>query len=460
MEQAIGSVDAIAEPAHLVADVSGGRRVLLRAVDFDELAVPNGDRQAAGIRTIERAGACRRPMRVRPAGCCASSVLTGVAITVKYYPLRERSSTRRRSSAGDSAGSTPRVRWRDAPVRVTLIDRHNYHLFQPLLYQVATAALSPGDVASPIRWVLRHQQNVRVLLADARAIDTANKACISIPAAAIGRRRVGTPLRLPDRRDRRRARVLRSSRMGAARAGTENAGRCAGDSPAGAARVRSGGARDRRERAAPAADICDRRRRTDRRRARRRARRDRAAIAAEGFPEHPTGVGAHPAARRQPGDPRRHFRRGSQERARRSLERLGVEVRTNAIVTTVDQDGVKVGEERIAAQTVLWAAGVAASPLVKSLGVPLDRAGRVLAEPTLTIPGRQDVFVAGDVCALQQDGKPLPGVAQVAMQEGTHAARNVAARAPRSAARAVPLHELRQHGGHRSRPPPSPISDR
>ena len=101
-------------------------------------------------------------------------------------------------------------------------------------------------------------------------------------------------------------------------------------------------------------------------------------------------------------------------------------MRTNAIVTTVDHDGVKIGEERISAQTVLWAAGVAASPLVKSLGVPMDRAGRVLAEPTLTIPGRQDGFVAGAVCALQQDGKPLPGVAQVAMQEGTHAARNVA----------------------------------
>ena len=92
--------------------------------------------------------------------------------------------------------------------------------------------------------------------------------------------------------------------------------------------------------------------------------------------------------------------------------------------------------------------------------MPLDRAGRVLAEPTLTVPGHPDVFVVGDVCALQQDGKPLPGVAQVAMQEGAHAARNVAARAPRRAARAVPLPRLRQHGDHRTRPPPSPISDR
>jgi NADH dehydrogenase len=91
----------------------------------------------------------------------------------------------------------------------------------------------------------------------------------------------------------------------------------------------------------------------------------------------------------------------------------------------VDQEGVKVGAESIAAETVLWAAGVAASPIAKSLGVPLDRAGRVLAEPTLQLPGHPEIFVAGDICALQQDGQFLPGVAQVAMQEGTHASKNV-----------------------------------
>jgi NADH dehydrogenase len=113
------------------------------------------------------------------------------------------------------------------------------------------------------------------------------------------------------------------------------------------------------------------------------------------------------------------------QRARRSLERLGVEVRTGAIVTAVDREGVMVGEERISAQTVLWAAGVAASALVRSLGAPLDRVGRVLAEPTLAVPGQPRVFVVGDVCALQQDGRWLPGVAQVAMQGGAHAAANV-----------------------------------
>jgi NADH dehydrogenase len=134
------------------------------------------------------------------------------------------------------------------------------------------------------------------------------------------------------------------------------------------------------------------------------------------------------------------------EAARHALERLGVEVRTETIVTQVDAGGVSwrpadpvfrpadlawrpasAGPmtERIDAQTVLWAAGVAASPLATSLGAPLDRAGRVTAEPTLTAPGQPNIFVAGDICAFQQDGTMLPGVAQVAMQQGAHAARNV-----------------------------------
>src|SRR6185295_8950584 len=112
------------------------------------------------------------------------------------------------------------------------------------------------------------------------------------------------------------------------------------------------------------------------------------------------------------------------EKARASLMRLGIEVRTSAVVTAVDGDGVSIGAERISAQTVLWAAGVAASPLAASLGVPLDRVGRVLAEPGLTVPGHPEIFVVGDVCALQQDGHWLPGVAQVAMQQGAQAGHN------------------------------------
>jgi NADH:ubiquinone reductase (H+-translocating) len=113
------------------------------------------------------------------------------------------------------------------------------------------------------------------------------------------------------------------------------------------------------------------------------------------------------------------------DKTRAALARIGVEVRTNSIVTGVDEEGVRVGDERIAAQTVLWAAGVAASPVAASLGVPLDRAGRVPVEPTLSVPGRPGVFVAGDLCAFDQDGKRLPGVAQVAIQQGAHGARNI-----------------------------------
>jgi NADH dehydrogenase len=133
--------------------------------------------------------------------------------------------------------------------------------------------------------------------------------------------------------------------------------------------------------------------------------------------------------------------------AKRSLERLGIEVQTNSVVIQVDPDGVvwrsasapsNVSGERIPAQTVLWAAGVAASPIAASLGVPLDRAGRVIADPTLAVPGIPNVFVAGDVCAFTQDGRQLPGVAQVAMQEGAHAARNV-----RHSIRGEPLEAFR-----------------
>src|SRR5262249_27613094 len=109
----------------------------------------------------------------------------------------------------------------------------------------------------------------------------------------------------------------------------------------------------------------------------------------------------------------------------RQLAHLGVQVLTGAAVTAIDSCGVTAGGSRIAARTVLWAAGVAASPLARSLGVPLDRAGRVPGEPDLPLPGSPNVFVIGDLAALTQDGKPIPGVAPAAIQGGRHAARNV-----------------------------------
>jgi len=122
------------------------------------------------------------------------------------------------------------------------------------------------------------------------------------------------------------------------------------------------------------------------------------------------------------------YTEGSSERARRQVERLGVEVRAGVRVTAVDARGVQLGDERIPARTVVWAAGVQASPLARTLGVPLDRAGRVLVRPDLTIPGRDDVFVIGDLAALVQDGKPVPGVSPAAIQEGRHAALNAVRR--------------------------------
>jgi NADH dehydrogenase len=326
-------------------------------------------------------------------------------------------------------------------VKVTLVDRHNYHLFQPLLYQVATASLSPGDIASPIRWILRHQQNATVLLADVLAIEPDGRRVIldswplgqgetspqpPEPAPAIsydylvlatgaGHAYFGHPewatrapglKTLDDALDIRR-RVLLA--FEAAERETDVSGQrrlltfvIVGGGPTGV------------ELAGALAEI-----------ARRTLREDFRHIKPESARIVLVEAGPHVLAA---------FPDQLRTAARRSLTNIGVEVLTGSIVTTVDQEGVRwraadassdSATERIAAQTVLWAAGVAASPLAASLGIELDRAGRVKAESDLRVPGRQEIFVVGDVCFLQQDGKPLPGVAQVAKQEGAHAARNI-----------------------------------
>jgi NADH:ubiquinone reductase (H+-translocating) len=340
-----------------------------------------------------------------------------------------------------------------APVRVTLIDRHNYHLFQPLLYQVATAALSPGDVASPIRWVLRRQQNVKVLLADVRGINMATRHVLldaggqeqraasneHVPASDVvppptsieydylivatgaahayfghsewAKRAPGLKT-LDDALEIRRQVLLAFE---AAERETD---------PAAQRRLLTfvivGGGPTGVELAGALAEI-----------ARHSLRHDFRAIHPESariilLEGSPNVLGTFPERLRTA--------------AAASLTRLGVEVRTRSIVTTVDEEGVKIGDERIAAQTVLWAAGVAASPVARSLGVALDRAGRVAAEPTLQVPGHSEVYVVGDICALQQDGQWLPGVAQVAKQQGQHAAKNV-----RRATEGQPLQPFRYH---------------
>jgi NADH dehydrogenase len=313
-----------------------------------------------------------------------------------------------------------------APVRVTLIDRHNYHLFQPLLYQVATASLSPGDIASPIRWVLRHQENVEVLLAGARGIDLASRRVLIDPpgqlpfdyliiATGSAHAYFGHPewaSRAPGLKTLDDALEIRRQILLAFEAAER-------ETDPGAQRrlltfVIVGGGPTGVELAGALAEIARRTLRMDFRRIRPESAR---IVLLEGGP---SVLATFPERLR--------------DAARESLTRLGVEVRTSSLVTSVDRDGVtwraatdssSALEERLPAQTVLWAAGVAASPLATSLGVPLDPAGRVTPGSTLAVPGHPEIFVAGDVCALQQDGRQLPGVAQVAMQEGEHAARNI-----------------------------------
>ncbi len=317
---------------------------------------------------------------------------------------------------GGFAGLDAARAFAGAPVRVTLLDRRNHHVFQPLLYQVATAALSPGDIASPIRWILRHQQNVEVFLANVVSIDTSSRIVTTdagplsydylIVATGASDAYFGHDawaarapgLKTLDDALEVRRRVLLAFEAAEREIDPDAQRRLltfviVGGGPTGV------------ELAGALAEIARHTLRGNFRHVRPESAR---IILVEGGPNV---LATFPEKLRAA--------------ARRSLEKLGVEVRTGTIVTQVDQDGVTAGNERIPAQTILWAAGVAASPLAKSLGVPLDRAGRVPAEPTLNIAGHPEVFVAGDICAFVQDSKPLPGVAQVAKQEGAHAAKNV-----------------------------------
>ena len=306
---------------------------------------------------------------------------------------------------------------RKAPVRVTLLDRRNHHLFQPLLYQVATATLSPSDIASPIRWILRHAGNLRVLLADVERIEVADRRVVlgdgevdydylivatgashsyfghdewapyapglkTLEDALAIRRRILLAFERAERETdaARRQELLTFVLVGGGPTGVELAGTLA--------------------------EIAGRTLRDEYRTI--DTTKTRIVLVEAG----PTILQAFPEQLRNA--------------ARRSLRQLGVEVREGAAVTHIDAHGVMVGEERISAATVLWAAGVAASPLLRTLGAPLDRAGRVLVETDLSVPGHPEVFVVGDAASVKNpDGSPVPGVAQPAMQGAAHAARMI-----------------------------------
>jgi NADH:ubiquinone reductase (H+-translocating) len=306
---------------------------------------------------------------------------------------------------------------KSANLQVTLVDRRNHHLFQPLLYQVATAGLSPGDIAYPIRAVLRKQENARVLLAEAVSIDTNAKTLhlkddllnydFLILAAGAHHSYFGhnewegnAPglKNLEDALEIRRRILLAFERAERERDETKRRAWLSfvivGGGPTG---VEFAGAIAEIARHVMVSDF----RAIDPKEAR--------IVLLEAGPRLLAAFPEELSAS-----------------AERALAAMGVEVHSHCPVTEVDSAWVEFGNERHPARTVLWAAGVSASPLAKSLGVALDSVGRVLVEPDLTIPGHPEVFVIGDLAAyMHQTGKPLPGVCPVAIQQGRHAAKSI-----------------------------------
>ncbi|HEY0708399.1 MAG TPA: NAD(P)/FAD-dependent oxidoreductase [Polyangia bacterium] len=312
-----------------------------------------------------------------------------------------------------------------ADVQITLLDRRNHHLFQPLLYQVATATLNPSDIAMPIRAILRRQRNVRVLLGEAVSVDLATQEVVlgdgdrlgydelilatgathsyfgrdawarfapglkSIEDALEIRRRIFLAFELAERvtdPEERRA-WLTFVIIGGGPTGVELAGALA--------------------------EIAEKSLRGDFR---------------DIDPSDARVVLVEGRARILPASAE-----VLSQKATARLQKLGVEVRSSLRATSIDEDGVSLNNgERIAARTTLWAAGVAASPLARSLGVPLDEVGRVRVEPDLSIPGHANVHVVGDLATLMQDGQPVPGVSPAAMQEGRYVAGKIMAKMERA----------------------------
>ena len=323
----------------------------------------------------------------------------------------------------------------NSPFDVTVIDQHNYHLFQPLLYQVATAGLSPADIASPIRGILARAPNISVILGRVTGIDAQRREVLAdgrrIPydtlILATGAQHAyfghgdwaahAPGLKTIDDATYIRRRIL----LAFEKAETET-------DPAERARLLNfvivGGGPTGVEMAGAIAELANRALAQDFRAIDPRSAR---IILVEAAPRLLT-----------PFDP------PLSEAAKTSLEQLGVEVRTGAPVTALDDAGVSIGAERIETRTVVWAAGVMASPAGQWLGAETDRAGRVKVAPDLSVPGRPDVFVIGDTAALNDaNGKPLPGVAPVAKQQGQSLAKLLLAR---KAGKTLPPFRYRDYG--------------
>jgi NADH dehydrogenase len=302
-------------------------------------------------------------------------------------------------------------------VQITLIDRKNHHTFQPLLYQVATAGLSPGEIAAPIRWIVRGQRNVEVLLGEVQGFSLENRR-VRLPDAEIpydylivaagashgyfghddwepfapGLKTIEDALEI-------RRRVLLAFELAERQA-------AAGEPALPLNFVVIGGGPTGVELAGTLAEVSRHVLGNEFRSIDPKSTR---IILLEGGPRLLSAYAEDLSAS-----------------AEDQLRQLGVEVHTSAMVTKVEAADVWIGETRLPAAVILWAAGVAASPLGKNLGAPLDRAGRVLVNPDLSVPGHPEVFVIGDLAALKDiHGKLLPGVAPVAIQEGTAAARSI-----------------------------------
>ena len=304
------------------------------------------------------------------------------------------------------------------PVRVTLIDRKNHHTFQPLLYQVATAGLSPGEIAAPIRWIVRGRRKVEVLLGEVQDFDL-HRRLVKLPdleilydylivAAGVSHAYFGHDeweALAPGLKTIEDALEIRRRVLLAFELAERQAAGGAGQMPLNFVVV--GGGPTGVELAGTLAEIARR-------------------VLADEF------VSIDPKTTRiilLEGGPRLlpSYPEDLSRSAEEQLRHLGVEVHTSTMVTGVEPGAVRMGQTRLPATVTLWAAGVAASALGKKLGAPVDRAGRVLVHPDLSIPGHPEVFVIGDLASLQDEhGKMLPGVAPVAMQEGVATADNIA----------------------------------
>jgi NADH dehydrogenase len=336
-------------------------------------------------------------------------------------PVRARTGTPRIVVIGGGFGGLSAAKaLRRAPADVVVIDERNYHLFQPLLYQVATAGLSPADIAAPIRGILARHKNTHVMLGRVSGIDVAGRAVLvgdrRVPydylVVATGSRHayfghdewavVAPGLKKIDDATRLRRKILLAFELAENEPDADERRRLmtfvvVGGGPTG---VEMAGAIAELAKVALAGDF----RSIDPRMSR--------IILVE------AGLRVLPA-----------FAERLSEVARRSLEHLGVDVRLGTAVTRCDADGVTAGPERIECRTIVWAAGVAASPAAEWLDAAHDRLGRVVVNPDLTVPSHPDIFVIGDTAqVLDETGKPLPGVAPVAKQQGFYVARVLRAR--------------------------------